>query len=126
MSVLQACSNSLAEAESYPAVFYCAAGKDRTGIVAAVILRVLGVPDEQIVEDYALTQPMAPERREARMRELGWSGPVDPQLFLALPETMERFLQGIDERHGSVDAYLETCGVTETQLAHVRKHLLQS
>ena len=106
-------------------MFYCAAGKDRTGIVAAVILRVLGVPDEQIVEDYALTQPMAPERREARMRELGWSGPVDPQLFLALPETMERFLQGIDARHGSVDAYLATCGVTETQLARVREHLLQ-
>ncbi|MBL4674345.1 MAG: tyrosine-protein phosphatase [Arenicella sp.] len=39
-----------------PLVFHCAAGKDRTGVAAALILSLLGVSDEQIVEDYLLTQ----------------------------------------------------------------------
>ena len=46
---------ALAEEETYPAVIHCAAGKDRTGIVVALVLRSAGVPDEAIVADYALT-----------------------------------------------------------------------
>ena len=42
--------------ETYPAVFHCAAGKDRTGILAALVLGLLGVPDEVIAEDYALSR----------------------------------------------------------------------
>ena len=45
----------LAENDTYPAVFHCAAGKDRTGILAALCCRSLGVPDDVIVEDYALS-----------------------------------------------------------------------
>src|SRR5256714_3214386 len=44
----------LAQPEAYPAVFHCAAGKDRTGILAALVLSLLGVPDEDIAEDYGL------------------------------------------------------------------------
>ncbi|MBT8115655.1 MAG: tyrosine-protein phosphatase [Arenicella sp.] len=40
-----------------PLVFHCAAGKDRTGVAAALILSLLGVSRDQIVEDYLLTQP---------------------------------------------------------------------
>src|SRR5262249_40502205 len=45
----------LADAEA-PAVFHCAAGKDRTGVVSAIVLGLLGVPDEVIVADYAATR----------------------------------------------------------------------
>ena len=41
------------------AVFYCAAGKDRTGVLAAIVLAVLGVDDDDIVADYALTDSVA-------------------------------------------------------------------
>ena len=40
---------------SHPVLFHCAAGKDRTGVVAALVLAVLGVHDEQIVADYVLS-----------------------------------------------------------------------
>jgi protein-tyrosine phosphatase len=40
---------------NHPVLFHCAAGKDRTGLVAALVLAVLGVPDEEIVADYALS-----------------------------------------------------------------------
>lgn len=46
---------TLAQEGQLPAVIHCAAGKDRTGIVSALILRALGVPDATIVADYALT-----------------------------------------------------------------------
>ena len=39
-----------------PAVFFCNAGKDRTGVVAAMVLGLLGVDDETVAGDYALTQ----------------------------------------------------------------------
>lgn len=45
----------LMDAAAQPALFHCAAGKDRTGTVAALLLGVLGVSDEQVVADYVLT-----------------------------------------------------------------------
>ena len=42
-------------ADAQPAVFFCSAGKDRTGVLAALLLAILGVPDAEIVADYALT-----------------------------------------------------------------------
>jgi protein-tyrosine phosphatase len=49
----------IALAENHPLVFHCAVGKDRTGILAAVLLNILGVPDDDVIEDYALSaQPM--------------------------------------------------------------------
>jgi protein-tyrosine phosphatase len=50
-------------ASAGPVAFHCSAGKDRTGLVAALLLRAAGVPDEAIVEDYVLT-----DVRIARLR----------------------------------------------------------
>ena len=55
----------LAQPESLPAMFHCSAGKDRTGVLAALLLAALGVPDETIVADYALS-------RDAMDRMLMW------------------------------------------------------
>ena len=53
--------NALADPGMYPAVVHCAAGKDRTGVVAAVILSIVGVEDQDIALDYALSnQYLAP------------------------------------------------------------------
>jgi protein-tyrosine phosphatase len=114
----------LAETDSYPSVFYCAAGKDRTGIVAALILRALGVDDEDIVADYMLTRPMSEERREARMRELGWNIKIDPKLYEPSDEAMRNLLTGIDQTHGTVEAYLESCGVSSSVVERVKENLL--
>ncbi len=55
----------LAQPATYPAVFHCFAGKDRTGILAAVVLGLVGVPDDVIVADYVLS-------RDAMVRMLDW------------------------------------------------------
>src|SRR5665213_542548 len=55
--MLTSAIHSLATGGALPAVFHCSAGKDRTGVLSALILAFLGVPDETIVADYALSAP---------------------------------------------------------------------
>src|SRR5579884_1168464 len=57
----------LSEPSNLPAVFHCSVGKDRTGVLAAIVLGFLGVPDELIIEDYALSSA-AMERIVERLR----------------------------------------------------------
>ena len=119
--------NLLADPAHYPSAFYCAAGKDRTGMVSALLLRVLGVSDEQIIEDYALTVAPSEERLIARFVALGRDpGELPDRATLAAhPETMEHFLAGFDRLHGSVEKFLLSCNVPEGVLDQVRENLLE-
>ena len=76
----------LADKENLPLLFHCAAGKDRTGILAAVILESLSVDDEVICADYVLTGRLNPEWRvsrdniEAALDEVVRFGGIEPFL----------------------------------------------
>lgn len=59
-----------ADASERPLLFHCAAGKDRTGIAAAVLLGLLGVPDDTILDDYELTTKYSTPTRYAEVAEL--------------------------------------------------------
>jgi protein-tyrosine phosphatase len=119
---------ALTDNDSYPAAFYCAAGKDRTGMVSAVLLRALGVSDEQVVEDYALSGPPDMERMRRRVELMGrvFDPTIDPEKLAAKPDTMLHFLRAFDQRYGSVEAFLAACGVTERVIERVREHLLEA
>lgn len=118
----------LAEADGHPAVFFCAGGKDRTGLVAALVLGALGVPDEEIGTDYALTAenlPVLLERNRARAAARG----VDPEvseheLLVAEAATMLAVLERLRAEHGSVDGYLERHGVAPPTVQALRAGLL--
>jgi protein-tyrosine phosphatase len=105
----------LAETDALPAVFHCAAGKDRTGLLAALLLGAVGVPSETIIEDYALTQDSM-ARQLQRLRADPRTGPsidsVPSAFFAAEPEAMRRVLDDIDEQHGSIGNYVRWLGVT--------------
>lgn len=103
-----------------PAVFHCTAGKDRTGVLAALILGGLGVDHETIVADYALT-----EAAMARMRvwvlanhpEMARQMGETPAFMLASnPAAMGRILRELVEDHGSVRGYLSTIGIGDALL----------
>ncbi|MEX0168894.1 tyrosine-protein phosphatase [Streptomyces sp. LMG1-1-1.1] len=89
-----------------PLVFHCASGKDRTGLLAAVVLGLLDVPDEDVLADFALTE-LATERLVADWhaahpgRELRWPG-----YGRAPAEIIRLFLADLRERHGSVYGYV--------------------
>jgi len=115
---------------SLPLVFHCAAGKDRTGIVAAVLLSLLGVPDDVIVADYALSTA-------AMGRLIAWARetmPVDPSapprapvpqsVIDSEPSTMARFLELIRSRFGSADGLVRDLGLPDDLPVRIRQLLL--
>ena len=117
----------LADPASYPAVFHCTAGKDRTGLLAAVVLGLLGVPDDDIITDYALSQ-------EAMGRMLTWLRAERPDvreqidnsaaaIVAAEPDTMSLFIQRLRQRYGSFATYAESLGVGGA-VAPIRQALL--
>jgi protein-tyrosine phosphatase len=97
------------DAPDAPLLFHCAAGKDRTGLVASVVLGVLGVPHDTIVEDYRLTSDhYAPRRLEALSTVLARHG-VAPDRVRHLVEVRTAVLEGalahLHDRWGGYDGY---------------------
>jgi len=87
-----------------PLLFHCHAGKDRTGIVAALVLSLVGVARDDVVGDFALTN-LATARFLADRAELGRPIPEWPGFARAPADAMRTFLDGIDERYGSFWVY---------------------
>ncbi|MFM7045167.1 MAG: tyrosine-protein phosphatase [Ilumatobacteraceae bacterium] len=118
----------LCEAEVLPAVFHCAAGKDRTGVLSMMVLGALGVPDEIIVADYALTSEATVRMREWARRsapELLTRLDAAPASFLAsVPEAMRRIIATVNGRHGSIGGMVRAFGVTDAEIAHLESMLL--
>jgi protein-tyrosine phosphatase len=112
--------NCLARQGALPAIFHCAAGKDRTGLLAALLLAALGVDDELITADYALTAAAIDRMRQwyaANQPEIARRmAEVPSEFFAARPEAMQNILDHLRGSHGSVGSYLATLGVDEAAL----------
>lgn len=113
---------SIAAAGSAPVVIHCASGKDRTGMLAAIVLSVLGVAEDDIVADFALTE-LARERLIADWyaaypgRPLLW-----PHYGKAPAELMRVFLAELAGQFGSVRDYVtEYLGVSDTVIADLHE-----
>jgi protein-tyrosine phosphatase len=116
----------LAESEA-PAVYHCAAGKDRTGVISAVLLGLLNVADELIIADYALTSANIDAIIERLLGTEGYRNMLSqlpPDTMHAKPETMEGFLTRIAERYGSMHGYARDIGVDEPTLARLQQTML--
>lgn len=112
---------------SAPVVYHCAAGKDRTGVISAVLLGVLGVDDELIVVDYALSGANIDQIIERLNATEGYRemlATLPPDTMHAVPETMEGFLRRLGARYGSMEGYAREIGVTEDSIARLRASLL--
>jgi protein-tyrosine phosphatase len=102
----------LADPETYPAVVFCAAGKDRTGIVCALVLDQLGVARDAIAADYALSDAPAEALRRRVAEVRGAEHDLVPAGIYRAPErAMVDFFAAVDARFGGPDAYLEGIGV---------------
>ncbi|MGW6915740.1 tyrosine-protein phosphatase [Kitasatospora sp. NPDC054939] len=108
-----------------PLVFHCASGKDRTGLIAALVLALLGVSEDDIAADFALTELASPRfvadwHAANPGRELRWPG------FGRAPEDVIRHvLADFTAAHGSTYGYaVERLGVDEALVAELRGRLL--
>ncbi len=118
----------LADAGNVPAVFHCAAGKDRTGVLAALVLGLLGVDDELIVADYGLSgrsMDQLVERLKATSPEALSAMNDQPSAYLAAPPgAMQHLLTHLRREHGSITAYTEAIGVGSDVVDGLRATLL--
>jgi len=113
-------------------LFHCTAGKDRTGIGAALVLSALGVDRRTILKDYAATDTYWQAGREQSLQRMAQAGlsaeavnAVRPMLA-ANPAYLAGTFAAIDKQYGSVDKYLATeMGLTPKKLATLRTKYLQ-
>jgi protein-tyrosine phosphatase len=121
--------SALAAPGALPAVFHCTAGKDRTGLLSALVLSLLGVPEETVVADYALSGA-AMTRLRAKLVEKypdGKSVIADSDvLFSADPHNMVTLFAHLRARYGSVAEYAAEVGISRDVVATLRETLLES
>lgn len=119
--------NALLEA-STPVVYHCAAGKDRTGVISAILLGLLGVRDEIIAADYAATQDnldaIVDRLTESEgYREVLEKLPADT--LHAEPETIFSLLHQLRDRYGCVRDYVRDIGLSSADIARLEARLLE-
>ena len=118
----------VAEPDRQPIVVHCTAGKDRTGIIIAMLLDILGVSHEHIAADYHVTtKNMAPIiegiRNAPVFKENGLADAPD-WIFASDPETMAGFLARMTETYGGAEAWALANGLNPDQIASLRASLL--
>ena len=111
-----------------PALIHCSAGKDRTGLVVALVLEVLGTPRHVILGDYSLTGVNRPDRIDAYSDQLAQVS-VQPAavrvLFDSPEESLRVALAHLDRRYDGAAEYLRAAGsVTQADLDAIRGHLV--
>jgi protein-tyrosine phosphatase len=117
---------AVAAAPEGPVVVHCFVGKDRTGLVAALLLRLAGVSPEIVAEDYALSGPVvgplvddwiaaAGDEHERSFRQRVSSAPA---------EGLRRVLATLEQRWGGAEAYLRAAGVSPREIELLRRRLV--
>jgi protein-tyrosine phosphatase len=116
---------AIADAEG-TVVVHCVAGKDRTGLVSAILLRLAGVDHETIGADYAVTADNLRPRWETWLREA--RDEEERAKLEKLAQTpagaMTRVMGEIERRYGDVAAYLRAAGLTDDQVGRLRERLV--
>ena len=119
----------LAEDSSRPAAFHCAGGKDRTGIIAALLLGLAGVSADVIAEDYALSARylidvhLAEEHESKAARDVAtWQ---DYRRAFCPAEGMRKVLAYLDTAYGGIEGYVRRIGLGDDQIASLRAALVE-
>jgi protein-tyrosine phosphatase len=98
----------LAEPESFPALFHCSAGKDRAGWAGSVVLLALGIDEDEVIEQYLLSNRAADEiaaRTGGGVNVENWRGLLSPLLEVRR-EYVEASFEAVRVEYGDFDAYL--------------------
>jgi protein-tyrosine phosphatase len=104
---------------------HCVGGKDRTGLVTALLLHLAGVDDEQIGVDYALSEERLRPRHDLWIEEAETEAERERlRRIAATPaEAISGVLRELARRYGSVEGYLRAGGLTDEDLRLARERL---
>jgi len=114
-----------------PCLFHCTAGKDRTGLIAAILLKLAGVDDEAVSRDYALTRVGREPAREMIMARLAKeplfasNNEAALNMFTCRHETMIAFLELLESKYGGAEGYIKHyVGLSEHDINTIRNNIL--
>jgi protein-tyrosine phosphatase len=110
--------------EHVPVLVHCAAGKDRTGITVAVLLDAVGVDEDDIAADYAVTGLRLIRIRRALAARGGYQNLPIPEEALPLDDAPIRAVLGALREEGGSAAFLRRHGATDDELARWRELIL--
>jgi protein-tyrosine phosphatase len=123
----------IANADNLPTLIHCSAGKDRTGVAAALILSLLGVPEDVILADYSLSNLYYESYLKFGTLAVGsiaWTGITVEHLqplFLSNPKTLKAALDHIHLKYGSIPNYLRSAAsVSDEMQQKIIANLLES
>ncbi|MEX2623911.1 MAG: tyrosine-protein phosphatase [Acidimicrobiia bacterium] len=105
----------LAEDAEGGVIIHCHAGKDRTGVIIALVLTVLGAPREAILADYAVSRTNTSD---------AFFEALPPRFSEADPQSMDLLLDRVDREYGSVENYLKAIGVGDDTIDAIRRRYL--
>lgn len=102
-------------------MFNCIAGKDRTGVVSALILLLCDVSEEDIIFDYMLTKECNKERLELIHKKFP---DIDMNIMIPNEKNIRKFLDLIIENYGDAQGYFTAIGVTEGEQMAIKDKLI--
>jgi len=104
-------------------LFFCSAGKDRTGVISSLILKLLNVSEEDIIEDYVLSGVYL----EKMLIDFANTMKKDRIIDIITPnrDTMIRVLAYIKENYNSIENYLSLCGVTSEEMCNIKNKVCE-
>jgi protein-tyrosine phosphatase len=115
-------------ADNYPLIFNCFFGKDRTGVLAALVLGCLGVSREQIIADYAITASRVPFIVKKLSRDPAHKETIertDARLLAADERTMTSFLDRLERDYGGALSWALSSGISSARLHVLSETLLE-
>lgn len=112
---------TIANAKDGVIMYNCFFGKDRTGILTMLLLSIAGVAEDDIIADYQQTYTYVKSYIKAH-KDVLWD--QNSEKHFSLPETMENVISMINEKYGSVMAYIHSLGLTEDEIQKIRIKLL--
>lgn len=121
----------LAQPNPSPCIIHCTAGKDRTGIIVALLYLLCYVPSDTVAKEYSLTdtglQHMVPLFTERLLKNPALKGSTEgiKEMISAQPDKMVATIDMIQNVYGSAEGYVKNVvGLSDEQIAQIRKNLL--
>lgn len=114
-----------------PVLAHCTAGKDRTGVICALVLSLCGVPDDAVAHEYSLTDLGLGHRRDEFITALTRAGPLKDnpaaaaRMVSSRPAAMMGTLALIRREYGGVEEFVRgRCGLSDEEIEQIRKNLI--